>query len=52
MFECFIGLGFLRNGRARHGEQIRMIDHLRQVETLCEVVNPVFFDPEGNRARG
>ncbi len=47
-----IGLGFLKNGPARHGEIIRMVDHLRGVETLCEVVNPVFFDPEGGRARG
>ncbi len=47
-----IGLGFLKNGPARHGEIIRMVDHLRKVETLCEVVNPVFFDPEGGRVRG
>ncbi len=47
-----LGLGFLRNGRARHGEVIRMVDHLRGVETLCEVCDPVFFDPEGGRARG
>ncbi len=47
-----IGLGFLRNGPARHGEVIRMVDHLRGLETLCEVVDPVFFDPKGGRARG
>lgn len=46
-----IGLGFLKNGPARHGETIRMVDHLRGLETLCRVVDPVFFDPEGGRAR-
>jgi heterotetrameric sarcosine oxidase alpha subunit len=48
----FLGLGFLRNGRARHGEQIKMIDHLRELEALCEVQDPVAFDPMGERARG
>jgi sarcosine oxidase subunit alpha len=47
-----IGLGFLKNGRARHGEQVNMVDHLRKVTTLCEVCDPVFFDPDGGRARG
>ncbi|EET49767.1 sarcosine oxidase subunit alpha family protein [Thalassobium sp. R2A62] len=47
-----LGLGFLRDGRDRMGETIRLVDHLRSVETLCEVVNPVFFDPEGRRVRG
>ncbi|MFU8882793.1 MAG: sarcosine oxidase subunit alpha family protein [Rhodobacterales bacterium] len=50
--ESFLGLGFLKQGRARHGEVIRMVDHLRGVETLCEVCDPVFLDPEGGRARG
>lgn len=50
-FGHMIGLGFLKNGPARHGETIRMVDHLRGVETKCEVVNPVFFDPEGGRVR-
>jgi sarcosine oxidase subunit alpha len=47
-----LGLGFLQNGRARHGAQVRMVDHLRGVVTLCTVTDPVFFDPEGARARG
>ncbi len=50
--ETHIGLGFLVNGRARHGETVRMVDHLREKVTLCEVCDPVFFDPEGGRARG
>ena len=47
----YLGLGFLKSGRARHGETVRMVDHLRGVETLCEVCHPVFFDPEGERSR-
>ncbi|WP_299928972.1 sarcosine oxidase subunit alpha family protein [uncultured Pelagimonas sp.] len=45
-------LALLQNGRARHGEVIKLVDHLRGVETLCEVTDPVAFDPEGGRLRG
>ncbi len=47
-----LALGFLKNGRARLGQRVRMVDHLRDLDTLCEVVSPVFFDPDGGRARG
>ncbi len=47
-----LGLAFLKNGRARHGQSVRLVDHLRGTDILCEVTNPVFFDPEGGRARG
>ncbi|MFT7596725.1 MAG: glycine cleavage system aminomethyltransferase T, partial [Paracoccaceae bacterium] len=47
-----LGLGFLRDGPARYGETIKMVDHLRGIETECQVVNPVFFDPDGGRVRG
>jgi sarcosine oxidase subunit alpha len=50
--ESFLGLAFLRNGRARLGEQVMMVDHLRGVTARCEVCDPVFFDPEGGRMRG
>jgi len=50
--ESFLGLGFLKNGPERHGETIRMVDHLRGIETFCEVCHPVFFDPEGGKVRG
>ena len=47
-----IGLGFLRNGRARTGEVVTMVDHVRGVTTQCTVCDPVMFDPEGGRLRG
>ncbi|MCX7888707.1 MAG: sarcosine oxidase subunit alpha family protein [Rhodobacteraceae bacterium] len=47
-----LGLGFLRRGRARKGEIVRFVDHLRHADFLVEVTDPVFFDPEGGRARG
>jgi len=47
-----LGLAFLKRGRSRHGEVIRLVDHLRKIETLCEVCDPVFLDPEGGRLRG
>jgi sarcosine oxidase subunit alpha len=50
--ESYLGLGFLRRGPERVGEVVRMVDHLRDVETLCEVCDPVFFDPDGGRVRG
>ncbi|SDW23407.1 sarcosine oxidase subunit alpha [Ruegeria halocynthiae] len=50
--ETMLGLGFLADGPDRYGAIVKMVDHLRGVTTLCEVVNPVFFDPEGGRVRG
>jgi heterotetrameric sarcosine oxidase alpha subunit len=47
-----LGLGFLRNGRARIGQSVRLVDHLRGNDLICEVMSPIFFDPEGGRARG
>ena len=50
--DSMIALGFLKNGPERMGETVRMVDHVRGVETLCEVVSPIFVDPEGGRVRG
>ncbi|HBD91099.1 MAG TPA: sarcosine oxidase subunit alpha [Gemmobacter sp.] len=47
----WIALGFLRDGRARHGQLIRVVDHLRGVDQLCEICDPVFHDPEGRKLR-
>ena len=48
----WLGLGFLEDGRARHGTRVRLVDRLRDIDTLCEVCDPVFYDPEGGRMRG
>lgn len=48
----FVGLGFVKDGLERHGEVLRMVDHLRGLDAQVEVCDPVFFDPEGGRARG
>ncbi|MEO0772823.1 MAG: FAD-dependent oxidoreductase, partial [Pseudomonadota bacterium] len=51
-FGHVLGLGFLKGGRARIGETVRVVDHLRGSRTLCEVQDPVQFDPDGGRTRG
>ncbi len=50
--ERMIGLGFLSRGPERMGEVVRMVDHMRGLDTEVEVCNPVFLDPEGERVRG
>ena len=50
-FGHFIGLGFFKGGQSRLGEQIKMVDHLRGIETECEIINTVSFDPKGDRLR-
>jgi sarcosine oxidase subunit alpha len=47
----WLGLAFLRDGRARHGTRIRLVDHLRGIDLLCEVTDPVFHDKEGAKLR-
>ena len=47
-----LALAFLKDGRARHGEVIRLVDHLRGVDAPCLVTDPVFLDPMGERVRG
>ncbi|MFD1911659.1 sarcosine oxidase subunit alpha family protein [Halodurantibacterium flavum] len=47
-----LALAFLRDGRARHGQEVRLVDHMRGIDVICDVTAPVFFDPEGGRARG
>ena len=49
--EAWLGLGFLKDGRARHGQTVRLVDHLRGRDVLCTVENPVFLDPDGGRMR-
>ncbi len=47
-----IGLGFVKDGRARIGQQVRACDPLRGIETLCEITPVCFVDPLGERLRG
>ncbi|MFZ1469207.1 MAG: sarcosine oxidase subunit alpha family protein [Paracoccaceae bacterium] len=51
VMQVWLGLAFVTNGRARHGEQIRLVDHLRNIDVLCEVCDPVFHDPDGGKLR-
>jgi sarcosine oxidase subunit alpha len=48
----WLGLGFLRNGRDRIGETVRLVDHLRGIDLLVTVCDPVFHDPERRKLRG
>ncbi|GAB5448186.1 sarcosine oxidase subunit alpha family protein [Gymnodinialimonas sp.] len=48
----FIGLGFLKNGPNRIGHHMKIVDHLRGLTAEVEICDPVFFDPDGGRARG
>lgn len=50
--DTHLALGFLENGCARHGDVIKVRDHLRDITEEVEVCDPVFFDPTGGRARG
>ena len=50
--KTMLGLGFLKKGRERIGETVRLVDHMRGIETMCEICNPVFLDAEGERLRG
>ncbi len=50
--EGVIAQAFLRDGRNRIGEIVKMVEHLSGSTTLCLVCTTVFFDPEGGRLRG
>ncbi len=47
--ERYIAMGFLKNGRARLGEQVRIVDFLGGSSLTAKVVSHHFFDPEGKR---
>ena len=50
-FQTPLAMGFLKNGRARHGETLRLVDHLRKLEATVEITDPVVFDADGGRMR-
>lgn len=49
--DSWLALAFLKDGRARHGEVLRLDDGLRGQRVDCVVTAPVFFDPDGGRMR-
>jgi heterotetrameric sarcosine oxidase alpha subunit len=52
MFDRYLALAFLVNGRARMGEKIRLVDRLRGIDVMAEVCDPVFHDKAGEKLRG
>ena len=44
-----IALGFLKNGDARVGEVVRVVDFVGGTDRKAKVVLPHFYDPEGHR---
>ncbi|WP_333828709.1 sarcosine oxidase subunit alpha family protein [Pararhodobacter sp.] len=50
--QSWLALAFLKDGRARHGQIVRLDDGLRGRKVACKVVHPVFHDPEGGKLRG
>lgn len=50
--DCWIGLGFLKNGAERHGETVRVWDALRGLDVPVTVEAPCFYDPAGERHHG
>ena len=49
MLNMWIGLALVSNGRARHGEIVRIWDGLRGAEVLGEICDPMHFDRENRR---
>ncbi len=49
MLNMWLGLALLSNGRARHGEIVKVFDGLRGHHYLAEICDPVHFDPENRR---
>jgi sarcosine oxidase subunit alpha len=49
MLDMWIALALVSNGRARHGEIVRVWDGLRGTETLGEICDPMHFDRENKR---
>ncbi len=48
----YIALGFVRNGRNRHGQIVNIADPLRTGYTTAKIVSPVFVDPSGKKYHG
>ena len=48
---CSIALGLLKDGTARHGEQIDAVFPLDDEKIRVEICHPVFIDPKGELVR-
>ena len=46
---CYVGLAFLKRGPERWGERINAVNFMADTQLECEVCNPVFYDPDGNK---
>jgi len=46
-----IGLGFIKRGNKRHGEELAAVDPLRNGQVRVKIVSPHFVDPDGERLR-
>ena len=46
---CYVGLAFLKRGPERWGEHINAVNFMADTQLECEVCNPVFYDPDGNK---
>ncbi|MBL4854278.1 MAG: sarcosine oxidase subunit alpha family protein [Robiginitomaculum sp.] len=49
--KSYIGLGFLKRGQERIGQEIRAVDLLRGTDVLVTVCSAHFIDPKGERLR-
>ncbi len=49
--DCYVGLGFLKGGDKRKGDELWAVDFVRDHHVKVKVVNPHFVDPEGERLR-
>ncbi|MEI6641991.1 MAG: 2Fe-2S iron-sulfur cluster-binding protein [Novosphingobium sp.] len=48
----WIGIGLLEHGPERHGEELVAWNGLQGEKVAVVVVDPIFYDPAGERARG
>ncbi len=52
MLNMWIGLALLGNGRARHGEIVKIFDGIRNIHSYGEICDPVHFDKENRKLHG
>ena len=50
--DAYVALALLKDGRARHGEELYATFPLRDLHMRVKVVDPVFFDRDGSRLNG